>query len=115
MLGADSEETKVTTVTDGECRKFPEQGGGISGGTLIEVAKRTGAGAARVAAGTTAAAGSWRAHRALSRSGEYTELRTQLFAFALWALGFVAAKHQRFELVLTFLADVFKDWHASLQ
>jgi hypothetical protein len=76
MLGADSEETKVTTVTDGECRKFPEQGGGISGATLIEVAKRAGAGAARVAAGTTAPAGSWHAHRALSRSGEYTELRT---------------------------------------
>ena len=69
------------------------------------------AGAARVAAGTTAPAGSWRAHRALSRSGEYTELRTQLFAFALWALGFVAAKHQRFELVLTFLADIFKNRH----
>jgi hypothetical protein len=112
MVGGKSGETKVTSVTDRVCRKFPGQ---PRGKILIEISERAGAGTARVATGAAASARSWRTHRAFSRGGENTELRTQLFAFALWALGFVAAEHQRFELVLAFLADVFKDWHGSLQ
>jgi hypothetical protein len=35
----------------------------------------------------------------------------QLLALALWALGFLLAKDQRFELVIAFLADVLEDRH----
>jgi hypothetical protein len=38
-------------------------------------------------------------------------LRLKLLRVAFWALGFLFAVDQRFELMMAFLADVFVDWH----
>src|SRR5712692_8875690 len=48
---------------------------------------------------------------ALGRHGEHGELRLQLLALALRALGFLFAEDQSLELVLAFLADVLEDGH----
>lgn len=52
--------------------------------------------------------------RAFRGNGENAELCAQLLALTFGALRFVAAKDQSFELVLTFLADIFKNRHRVL-
>src|SRR5579871_1752140 len=47
----------------------------------------------------------------LGRHRENAKLRRQFLALALGAFGFVAAKNEGFKLVLTFLADIFKNRH----
>src|SRR6267378_6883087 len=83
---------------------------------LVEVFQRAGSRPASVAARPTRS----RSHRhrslgcrsALRRNGKHGELRLQLLALALRALGFLLAEDQSLELVLAFLADVLEDGHS---
>ena len=75
MVGGTADETKVTTVTDGECRKFSGDVGQARGEGLVEVAQRARAGAARIATGAATTGGNGRGCRAFGRSSEHTELR----------------------------------------
>jgi hypothetical protein len=80
---------------------------------LVEVFQRTGSRPASVAA-RPAWSGRHRrtgSRSALCRHGEHRELRLQLLALALRALGFLFAENQGLELVLAFFADVLEDGH----
>lgn len=82
---------------------------------LVQIPHGASAGTARVA--TTAARATRRqgcAGGAFRRNGEDGQLRLQFFAVALGALGLVFAEDQRLELVLTLLANVFKNRHELL-
>src|SRR5579863_5441754 len=96
------------------CRKFSGNVSQARGEGLVEVAQRAGAGAARIATGAATAGGNGPGRRAFGRRSKHTELRAQLCALTLGTLGLVAAKDQCFKLVLTLLADVFKNRHGSL-
>ena len=83
---------------------------------LIHIAERARSRAARVAAGSAGAAS-----RGCRRGGAFggdrkdRELRRQLGRVAFGTLRFFLAVEQRFELVVTFLADVFVDGHKRLR
>ena len=78
---------------------------------LVEVAERAGARTPRIAAGSACAPGSRCARRAFGRHRENTQLRAQLLALTLRALGLVTAEDQGLKLVLAFLTDVFENRH----
>jgi hypothetical protein len=80
---------------------------------LVHVSERAGAGSARIAAGSAGPTGSGRASRAFRRYGENTQLGGELPALTLRTLRFVAAKYQSLKLVLTLLADIFKNRHVD--
>lgn len=82
---------------------------------LIHIAKGARARAARIAAGTTGATpgacARWGGRRALCRDRKDRELRFQPGGVAFRTLGLLLPVEQRFELMITFFADVFEDRH----
>src|SRR5215831_15394549 len=78
---------------------------------LIHVAHGAGARAARIAARTAGSGGRHRRRGTLCRNGKHGELRFQLCGVAFGALGLFFAVHEGLELMVTLLADVFKNGH----
>src|SRR5258708_141218 len=79
----------------------------------VEIGPGAGARAARISA-TAAGAGCRGGGCGFCRDGENGQLRRQLHAVAFRALGLGISVHQRFEVMLAFLADVFEDRHECL-
>src|SRR5215471_18863445 len=79
--------------------------------SLVHVAKRAGARAARIAAGTARSGGSGRSRSPLGRHREDRQLRFKLPGVALGTLGLLFPKNQGLEMVTAFLADVLVDRH----
>jgi hypothetical protein len=83
-------------------------------GSLIHVAEGAGSCAPRIAARAACSAGGRRGtRRRLRRNREYGELRVKLGCVALRAFRTLLAEYEGFEVVMAFLADVFKDGHMS--
>src|SRR5215831_3425505 len=80
-------------------------------GSLVHFAKRAGARAARIAAGTARSGGSGRSRSPLGRHREDRQLRFKLPGVALGTLGLLFPKNQGLEMVTAFLADVLVDRH----
>src|SRR5215467_358341 len=78
---------------------------------LIHIAHGAGTRAAGIAARTAGSGGRDRRRGALCRDGEHGELRFQLCGVAFGALGLFFAVHEGLELMVTLLADVFKNGH----
>ena len=79
--------------------------------SLVHVAKRAGARAARIAAGTARSAGSGRRRSPLGGHREDRQLRFKLLGVAFGTLGLLFPVNQGLEMVTAFLADVLVDRH----
>jgi hypothetical protein len=69
--------------------------------------------ATRVAAAAASAAGKSRCPGLFASHGEAGQLLAQPFALTFGTSGFLFAYYDSFKLVVTLLADVFKNWHIA--
>src|SRR5437016_9089219 len=81
---------------------------------LIHVRERTRASTAGIAAAAARSCLRGRRTRTLRCDGKDRQLRIQLLAMTLWALGLVLAVHQSLEFVIAVFTDVFKNGHGPL-
>src|SRR5713101_390710 len=116
------QKSKRTRVETGRAASSSALGAGSGGGAASSrvsthrsglVIERTGARAARIAAGTARPRGRGGGRAALCGYGKHRKLGCELLALTFRAGCFVLAENKRFKLVLAFLANVLEDRHGT--